>query len=109
MVRPCLPIMPAILLELLLPNIWCVRYVPLAADHPAIFLETSRCLEPTFQRTTHPGRGGRACTGARAIGLAAMDKDGKIVPYAFTRRQPGATDITIQIAYVRVLTPFRRA
>ncbi len=32
-----------------------------------------------------------------------MDKDGKIVPYAFTRRQPGATDVTIQIAYVSTL------
>ncbi len=40
--------------------------------------------------------------GTRAIGLAAMGKDGKIVPYAFTRRQPFATDVTIQIAYVSI-------
>ena len=31
-----------------------------------------------------------------------MGKDGKIVPYAFTRRQPFATDVTIQIAYVSI-------
>ncbi len=33
-----------------------------------------------------------------------MGKDGKIVPFAFTRRQPFATDVTIQIAYVSNLT-----
>ena len=37
--------------------------------------------------------------GSRAIGIGAHDKEGKMVPFAFTRRQPGPTDVAIQVAY----------
>ena len=53
--------------------------------------------------TSRQVRNRTSAAGARAIGLAANGKDGKIVPYAFTRRQPGARDVSIQIAYVRTL------
>ena len=40
--------------------------------------------------------------GSQAIGIAAHDDKGVLVPFKFTRRAPGPKDISIQVAKVGI-------